>query len=92
MVVCLDPGADLHMAQLMPLPFTISCSSKSRLVLPFWCWLSWVIPDKIQQGHKMVVCVHVCVCVQSSGSYCYQGKTVDIVFKVNFCFIRFWAK
>jgi len=26
--------ADLCMAQLMPLPFTISCSSKSRLVLP----------------------------------------------------------
>jgi len=26
----------LHMAQLMPLPLTISCSSKSRLVLPEW--------------------------------------------------------
>jgi len=25
--------ADLHIAQLMPLPLTISCSSKSRLVL-----------------------------------------------------------
>jgi len=24
------------MAQLMPLPLTISCSSKSRLVLPEW--------------------------------------------------------
>jgi len=29
----------LHMAQLMPLPLTISCSSKSRLVL-----LSWYLP------------------------------------------------
>ena len=28
--------ADLHMAQLMPMPVTISCSSKSRLVLPSW--------------------------------------------------------
>jgi len=27
--------ADFHMAQLMPLPLTVSCSSKSRLVLPF---------------------------------------------------------
>jgi len=26
-------GSDLHMAQLMPLPLTIVCSSKSRLVL-----------------------------------------------------------
>jgi len=28
-------GADLHMAQWMPLPLTISCSSKSRLVFGF---------------------------------------------------------
>jgi len=38
--LCLGQGADLHMAQLMPLPLTISCSSKSRLVLPFWFYLS----------------------------------------------------
>jgi len=40
MVMCLGQGADLHMAQLMPLPLTISCSSKSRLVLPSWYYLS----------------------------------------------------
>ena len=33
MVMYLGKGADLHMVQLMPLPLTISCSSKSRLVL-----------------------------------------------------------
>jgi len=33
-ITCLGRGADLHMAQLMPLTLTISCSSKSRLVLP----------------------------------------------------------
>jgi len=31
-VMCLGQGADLHMAPLLPLPLTISCSSKSRLV------------------------------------------------------------
>jgi len=36
MVICLGQGADLHMAQLMPLPLTISCCNKSRLVLPSW--------------------------------------------------------
>jgi len=36
-------GADLHMAHLMPLPFTISCSSKSRFVLPFWYRLTQVL-------------------------------------------------
>jgi len=33
------------MAQLMPLPLTFSCSSKSRLVLPEWfCFLVPVYP------------------------------------------------
>jgi len=31
MVICLERGADLHMAQLMPLPLTVSCSSKIRV-------------------------------------------------------------
>jgi len=39
-VMCLGQGADLHMAQLMPLALTISCSNKSRLVLPSWFYLS----------------------------------------------------
>jgi len=30
-VICLERDADLHMAQLMPLPLTVSCFSKSRL-------------------------------------------------------------
>ena len=55
--LCLDQGAYLHMAQLMPLPLTISCSSKSRLVLPFWCRLTRVVPGKIQEGRKKVVCI-----------------------------------
>jgi len=35
MVICLGRGADFHMAQLMPLPLIISCSSKSRLVVVY---------------------------------------------------------
>ena len=30
-VICLERDADLHMAQLMPLPLAVSCFSKSRL-------------------------------------------------------------
>jgi len=37
---CLGQGADLHMAQLTPLPLTISCFRKSRLVLPSWLYFS----------------------------------------------------
>jgi len=31
-VICLVQGADLHMAQLMPLPLTVSCFSKIQVV------------------------------------------------------------
>jgi len=31
MVICLERGADLHTAQLMPLPLTVSCFSKIRI-------------------------------------------------------------
>jgi len=44
-VIRLERGADLHMAQMMPLPLTVSCfSKKSRLVLPFCYRLSWAHP------------------------------------------------
>ena len=29
-VICLERGADLHIAQLMPLPLTVSCFSKMQ--------------------------------------------------------------
>ena len=34
-VICLEQGADLHMAQLMPLPLTISCFSKIQIGFTF---------------------------------------------------------
>ena len=34
-VICLERGADLHMAQLMPLPLTASYSSKIRIGFTF---------------------------------------------------------
>jgi len=30
-VICLERGADLHTAQLMPLPLTVSCFSKIQI-------------------------------------------------------------
>ena len=35
MVICLERGADLHLAQLMPLPFTASCFSKIQIGFTF---------------------------------------------------------
>ena len=31
MVICFEEGADLHTAQLMPLPLTVSCFSKIQI-------------------------------------------------------------
>jgi len=55
MVICLEQGADLHMAQLMPLSLA---SVKSRLVLPFWYRLTWVVPEKGPLNG--CVCVSLC--------------------------------
>ena len=48
MVICLEQGADLHTAQLMllPLPLTVFCFSKIQIGLPFWYWLTRVVPEK----------------------------------------------
>ena len=35
MVICLERCADLHMAQLMPLPLTVSCSNKIQIGFTF---------------------------------------------------------
>jgi len=66
MVICLERGADLHMAQMMPLPLTVPCFSICRLALPFWYRLTWVVSDK----RLLSVCVCVCVCLCVSVSVC----------------------
>ena len=45
-VICLERDADLHMAQLMPLPLTVSCFSKIQIGCSFWYRLNWVVLDK----------------------------------------------
>ena len=35
MVICLERDADLHVAQLMPLPLTVSCFSKIQIGFTF---------------------------------------------------------
>ena len=71
MVICLERGADLHMAQLMPLPLTV-CSVKSRLVLPFWYQLTQVVGDKGPLSARAFVYVHCChvIVLRVSKSVC----------------------
>ena len=56
MVICLARCADLHMAQLMPLPLTISCFSKIQTGFTF------VVPAHPGSPGQGAV-KRVCVCV-----------------------------
>jgi len=54
-VICLERGADLHMAQLMPLPLTVSCFSKIQVGFTF------LVPAHPGSPGKRAV-KRVCVC------------------------------
>ena len=64
MVICLELGAYLHMAQLMPVPLTVSCFSEIQIGIAF------LVP-----AHPGVcVCVCVCVCVHA----CVRACDVEV--------------
>jgi len=51
-----EQGADLHMAQLMPLPLTVSCFSKIQIGFTFRYRLTWVVPEKGPLNGCVCVC------------------------------------
>jgi len=55
-VICLERDADLHMAQLMPLPLTVSCFSKIQIGFTF------LVPAHLGSPEQRAV-KWVCVCV-----------------------------
>ena len=61
MVICPERGADLHTAQLMPLPLTVSCFSEVQIgltfLVPAHLMGTWVVPEK---GPLAGGCVCVC--------------------------------
>ena len=59
MVICLEQGADLHMAQLMPLPVTVSSFSKIQIGFTF---LVPAHPGSPRKRAVKRVCVCVCLC------------------------------
>ena len=56
MVICLEQGADLHSAQLMPLPLTVSSFSKIQMVFTFM-----VPAHPGSPGQRAVKWVRACV-------------------------------
>ena len=67
MVICLERGADLHTAQLMPLPLTLSCFSKIQIGFTF------LVPA---YPGSPGVCVCVCI-VCDSGTRFTKYLTLD---------------
>ena len=60
MVICLERDADLHMAQLMPLPLTVSCFSKIQIGFTF------LVPAHLDSpGKRAIKRVFVLVLVYS---------------------------
>ena len=57
MVICLERDADLHMAQLMPLPLTVSCFNEIQIGFTFLVTAYLGSPGK--RAVKRV-CVGVC--------------------------------
>ena len=64
MVICLERGADLHMAQLMPLPLTVSCFSKIQIGFTFLVPAHAASPGR-RAVKRVCVCVCVCACVRA---------------------------
>ena len=56
MVICLELDADLHIAQLMPLPLTVSCFSKIQISFTF------LVPAHPGSPRQKTV-KRMCVCV-----------------------------
>ena len=84
-VICVERGGDLHMAQLMPLPLTFSCFSKIQIGLPFWYRLTRVVPDK----GPLNECV--CVCVFLATSH-FLHRWIDVTGFINRLYSRnFWC-
>ena len=70
MVICLERGADLHMAQRFYCHSLSLAAVKSRLVLPFWYRLTRVVPDKGP--------LNVCVCVSpNSNTSIYTNYSIN---------------
>jgi len=59
MVICLERGAELHIAQLMSLPLTVSSFSKIQIGFTF------LVPAHLGSPGKRAV-IRVCVCVYKS--------------------------
>jgi len=70
MVICLERDTDLHMAQLMPLPLTVSCFSKIQTGFTF------LVPAHLGSPGKGPL--NMCVCVFLPFFVSRQGSVIGV--------------
>jgi len=71
LVICLERGADLHMAELIPPPLTVSCFSKVQIGFTF------LLPAHPgSPGKRAIKQVCVCVCYFYVIDF-YNGETCN---------------
>jgi len=86
MVICLEQGADLQMAQLMPLPLTVSCSSKIQIGFTFLVQADLGTPGK----RPLNRCVCVCMKLTGHVAVLWCGREVQVTEEVeNVSFDRY---
>ena len=83
MVICLERVADLHMAQLLPLPLTVSCFSKIQIGFTF------LVPVHLGSPGQRAI-KRVCVCVASMMDCVLSGSLLVAfsLFCYAVCFFR----
>ena len=84
-------GADLHTAQLMPLPFTVSCFSK---IQTGFTYLIPAHPGSTGQRAVKRECVCVCVCVINIGrGFCIAAASKCVPDCIAVChFHNLWLR
>ena len=77
MVICLELGTDLHMAQLMPLPLTVSCFSKIQIGFAF------LVPARPgSPGKRAVKQVCACVCMYVRMYVCVKIASLIVSYRI----------
>ena len=76
MVICLERGTDLHIAQLMPLPLTVFCFSEIQIGFTF------LVPAHLgSPGQRAVKQVYVCV----SDLTWYRADILGVFQRISRC-------
>jgi len=82
-VISLERGADLHMAQLMPLTLTVSCFSKIHIgftfLVPAHPGSQYTLPPVVPPGESLLAFRLLCFpCLHTHTHGCYGSRKIFI--------------